>query len=376
MQDQSVYLARCEQYSEEAVREAVTKIFAAFGGVASLCGGKKVLLKPNLLLAVEPDDAATTHPIVVQAVAALCIEAGCSVTIADSAGGPYTVGHLKRLYEKTGLDKVAARTGAALSYNTAAHTVSYPEGKTSKSFSIIDPITEADFIIDLAKMKTHGFATYTGAVKNMFGSVPGLTKPVMHSRYPDRDTFCSMLVDLCGCTKPGFSLIDGVVGMEGHGPSGGTPKAAHVLIGAKNPHAADLAAVQIMGLRANQVPTLVEAMRRRLIPTEWKQLTLLGDPIASFQTHFQPAGNVKKGIRERLPSFLLPFVGNLGKPYPEIELDKCIGCGDCMRTCPRKVITIVHGKASIDYSGCIRCYCCHELCRIRAIRFRHRPMRQ
>ena len=216
-------------------------------------------------------------------------------------------------------------------------------------------------------MKTHGLTYYTGAVKNCFGCIPGLTKPVLHSRYPDPKVFCSMLVDLCECIKPGLSLIDGIVGMERHGPTGGQPKRAKVLIGARNPHAADLAAVHIMGFRPEQVPTLMEAIGRGLIPSSYKELQLLGDPVSQFETSFLPARKDGKTLLKLVPRPLRPKAENLLTPYPVIHPETCVGCGECVRTCPQKTICLEKRKAAINYSRCIRCYCCQELCPRRAI---------
>lgn len=155
--------------------------------------------------------------------------------------------------------------------------------------------------------------------------------------------------------------------MERHGPTGGQPKTAKVLIGARNPHAADLAAVHIMGFRPEQIPTLIEAIHRGLIPSSYKELQLLGDPVSQFETSFLPARKDGKTLLKLIPRSLRPKAENLLAPYPVIHSETCVGCGDCMRTCPQKTIGFVKRVAVIDYSRCIRCYCCQELCPQRAI---------
>lgn len=274
------------------------------------------------------------------------------------------------------MEEAAQKTGAGLNFDTQSRTIGYAPGKTAHSFPIIQPVLDADIIINLGKLKTHGLTYYTGAVKNLFGVIPGLTKPVFHSRYPRMEDFCSMLVDLCECVKPHFSIIDGIIGMEGHGPTGGNPKAAKVLIGSTNPHAADLAAIQIMGFHPEQVPTILEAQKRGLIPGSYKELTLLGTPIKKLETRFLPSRREGRKILKFLPRSLRPGMEDLLAPYPIIQQEKCIGCGDCVRTCPQNIITISKNKkAVIHYQKCIRCYCCQELCRKRAIQLKRKLRR-
>ena len=372
--DNRVCLARSDSYALEEVRGAVHRCFEAFGGARALCGGKKVVVKPNLLLAFPPEAAATTHPAVVQAVCEELIAAGCTVTIAESAGGASVMQRQKRLYSVTGMEQAARDSGAALPLEFDVKTVRHPEGQVCTSFHMLADIADAEFLVDVGKIKTHSFAYYTGAVKNLFGSIPGLTKPAMHSLYPDRGRFAGMIADLCEAVHPGFCILDGIVGMEGHGPSGGSPKRANVICAGINPYAVDLAAMQIMGLDPAKAPVQCEGIRRGQAPEKPEELTLLGDPIQSFETHFVPADGSKKAAHPLLPKPIRKVLDNRFKVYPEVIRKKCVGCGECAKTCPRQTIRIADKKASIRYEGCIRCYCCHELCPRQAIRFVRKPV--
>ena len=50
----------------------------------------------------------------------------------------------------------------------------------------------------------------SGAVKNLFGCIPGLRKPEMHCLKPNIDSFCDMLIDLSLAVKPTLSVMDAV----------------------------------------------------------------------------------------------------------------------------------------------------------------------
>ena len=180
-----------------------------------------------------------------------------------------------------------------------------------------------------------------------------------------------MIVDLCQLVSPDFSVIDGVVGMQGKGPSGGTPKEAGILLGGVNPHAVDLAGVRVMGFKTEDVPTVYDAQERGIIPKTPYELEYLGDDPKVHELHFVPASSKVPGFLIRLvPEKFRRLIGCLITPYPYIQEKKCVGCGACARTCPMHTIKIVDGKAKIDYSQCVKCYCCHELCPPKAIGFK------
>ena len=81
-------------------------------------------------------------------------------------------------------------------------SVKTPEGSLVPAFNIIRPIAEADFIINIAKLKTHGMTKYSAGMKNLFGCIPGLQKPEMHSRFPDPHQFCRMICELDRLISP------------------------------------------------------------------------------------------------------------------------------------------------------------------------------
>ncbi len=362
--DNCVYLASCANYEEENVCRAVHDTLEAFGGAAALAGGKQVLIKANLLMSSTPEKAVTTHPSVITAIAREFVAAGCTVEIADSCGGVYNKSVLEKLYAVCGMKRAAESSGAILNYDTTSFERELPDGVRIKRVQMISPVERADFIISAAKMKTHGFAYYTGAVKNMFGVIPGLNKAVMHSRFPEKRAFCEMLVDLCDGVKPDLSIIDGIVGMEGAGPSGGEPKHAGVIIGARNPYAADLAAMRIMGLDEKKSYVHVCARSRGFV----SDVEYIGESVEKFVTQFVPPyKRESKTLLRILPGAARAYTERFFASYPLVNSNKCVGCGECARACPESTITIREKKADINYKKCIRCYCCHELCPARAI---------
>ena len=375
MADNRVFIAACDEYEEIKVGAAVGRCLSYFGGAQALVRpGAHVVIKPNLLMPSRPDEARTTHPAVVLALAREFLSAGAQVSVAESCGGVYNVPMLKMLYRSCGLEAALKDSGVKLNYDTASRQTQISSEAKIRSVPVITPVLEADFVVSLGKVKTHGLTAFTGAVKNLFGTVPGLKKAALHSALPQADDFCGMIVDVCEAVGPGLSLLDGVIGMEGDGPAGGSPRSLGALIASLNPHAADLAAAGLIGLDPESVPTLRIAAKRGLVPNSLRELTLAGDDYKALRTRFRPAGTTKAGKRGRwVPGPLRPIYKKLFMPYPLIKKEECVGCGACERICPRHIITVKNHKAQIDYKDCIKCYCCHEMCSYKAIDFTRRP---
>lgn len=374
MEETQVYAASCPDYgqAEGAIRALVEQM----GGMGRFVRpGERIVLKANLLRAAPPESAICTHPAVVEAVAKLVKEAGGTPVICDSPGGAlHKEAVLRSLYEKTGMAAAAAAAGAELSMDSSTRTVSLPEGKVLRQAEIITPVAEADGVIDLCKMKTHVLMSMTGAVKNLFGVIPGLSKVGYHATHPDHATFADVLLDLTGYVKPRLSLMDGILAMEGDGPgSSGTPRQAGLLLASANPLALDTAAGAIMNLPRQDNPVLLAAERRGLTPCRMEDVELIGGTVEELRmADYKFPASTK--------SNLMDFLGPLARPAerlckkalsqtPRIDGAKCVGCGICAKSCPGQAIamTAPGKKARISQKACIHCYCCHELCPQKAV---------
>ena len=374
MEETQVYAASCPDYEQAEV--CIRALVEQMGGMGRFVRpGERIVLKANLLRAAPPESAICTHPAVVEAVAKLVKEAGGTPVICDSPGGAlHKEAVLRSLFEKTGMAAVAAAAGAELSMDSSTRTVSLPEGKVLRQAEIITPVAEADGVIDLCKMKTHVLMSMTGAVKNLFGVIPGLSKVGYHATHPDHATFADVLLDLTGYVKPRLSLMDGILAMEGDGPgSSGTPRQAGLLLAAANPLALDTAAGAIMNLPRQDNPVLLAAERRGLTPCRMEDVELIGGTVEELRmADYKFPASTK--------SNLMDFLGPLARPAerlckkalsqtPRIDGAKCVGCGICAKSCPGQAIamTAPGKKARISQKACIHCYCCHELCPQKAV---------
>lgn len=358
-----VCLKACNSYNQEEISFAVDEILTALGGMeAFVSPGDRVLIKPNLLAAKSVSTATTTHPALVKEIAKRVKAAGGIAVIADSPGGPYQSALLKNLYRVCGIDKAAEESGATLNFDTSVIDMENPKGETCKSFAVIKPFADCDKVINLAKLKSHGMTYYTGGVKNLFGLIGGLTKAEYHLRYKEKEIFCNMLVDLCDFASPVLTIIDGVVGMEGDGPSNGIPRAIGVMIGSKSPYLCDLAAMKIIGAKPDEVAPLKLAIKRGLCPERVEE-HLCGDEIEQFMiSDFRFPDTKSVTFDDHLPKFISKLANKVLLPYPKYDRTKCIGCMHCKTVCPADALTKKNGVPSLNKRKCIRCYCCQELC--------------
>ncbi len=331
--------------------------------------GMRVALKPNLVMKRAPERATTTHPAVVTAaVRALRRRGVRDIVLAESPGGPYTRAALEGIYAACGMADAAREADFRLNTDMSSDTLTCETFLRCASFPVIRPILEADAVLNLPKLKTHGMTTMSAAVKNLFGCVPGLQKPELHYRYRQEDAFCEMLLDLAQAVGPAASIVDAVVSMERDGPSGGTPKRTGFLAGSRNPFALD--AVLADFARLSPVETVRLSLAHGLTPP-LEEIERLGDEAVGVA--FVPPRTKSLDFLDRLPRPLRPAarsaVKRLAEARPEVTR-RCVGCGKCAESCPAHIIRIERGRAVIDRMNCIRCFCCHEMCPAGAIRIR------
>ena len=357
-----VSVQRVETYAPAPLDHAVAAHFEALGIERDLRPGMRVLLKPNLLAARDPAQAVTTHPELLAAVARWLRARGITrITLADSPGGVYSAGMLRRLYAACGLAPLSALLTLNEDVSSGARG----------GFSLITPVLEADYIINCPKLKTHGLTVLTAGVKNLFGCIPGLKKPEWHCKRPTIGGFSRMLIDLCQAVAPQVTLLDAIDCIEGNGPGGGEVRRMGVTLCSRSPYALDGEAARLMGLRAGMAPT-VEAARELGLLNE--AVTLSGDALVPADPPFVLPDAIlgrehalsRKGLFHR-------FFGQ-GRALPCVDAAKCAGCGRCAESCPMHIIRMQNGKAVMAARGCISCFCCQEMCPAHAIGVRKKRL--
>ncbi|HOG48446.1 MAG TPA: DUF362 domain-containing protein [Anaerolineae bacterium] len=371
-----VYIGRCRSYEQAGVDAAIRQAVAALGGIERFVQpGQRIMLKPNLLLLKGPETAICTHPAIVQAVAAMVREAGAVPLIADSSGGgtSHNPRSLRSLYRISGMEQAAAASGAELNMDCEGLEVPCPEGGLVKMLDVMRPATQVDAIINLPKLKTHGLLRYTGAVKNLFGLVPGRVKLGYHTKLQDAARFSEMLLDIVLWARPALTIMDAIVGMDGDGPSAGRPKEMGLILAGEDCTALDLAALDIIGMDPATVPTMRAALSRGLTSGRAADLEILGERLGDVRVPDFDAPSHGSFDVTLIPPGIRRWLTNQFVARPHAS-GRCTGCGVCAENCPVGAISVENRRARMDLGHCIRCYCCHELCPQHAVELKRPPL--
>jgi uncharacterized protein (DUF362 family)/Pyruvate/2-oxoacid:ferredoxin oxidoreductase delta subunit len=353
----AVSIVRCGEYDRVRTYEAVAEAVGLLGGIrAFVRPGERVLIKPNLLKARPPAAAVTTHPEVVRAAIRLVREAEGVPLVGDSPG----IGDLRSVSERAGILSVIEEEGAALADFDAVVTVK--GGGRFQRFEIARAAAEADAIFNLPKLKTHGMTVLTGAVKNLFGCVPGKRKVQWHfNTGVDHQAFARLLVELSASLKPRLTVMDAVVAMEGNGPGSGDPRPVGLLLAGGDPVAVDAVAAEVVGVPPLELPVLRAAIDAGIGEAHSERITIVGEPLdGSRVEHFILPP--REHTEWRMPEWSRRFLKDALTTRPVIDHRACIRCGICRQDCPRQAIAEVNGRLVINYRDCIRCFCCQEFC--------------
>jgi uncharacterized protein (DUF362 family)/Pyruvate/2-oxoacid:ferredoxin oxidoreductase delta subunit len=371
----TVSISRCTTYESFDVQESLAVVLAPLGGMAAFVSpGQRVLLKVNLLSKAVPERAVTTHPELVRAVIRSVRAAGGVVTVGDSPGGPNTPGQWRGISTESGIAAVCSEEGAPLVlFDDDCVRAPSSQGSLYGAFTLGRAVVETDVLITLPKFKTHGFMMFTGAVKNLFGCIPGLDKAQYHLKVPDRDDFGSMLVDLLLACRPALAIMDAVVGMEGDGPAGGTPRQIGALLASSDSVALDVVASAMAGLDPMEVYSNKAAARRGLGPAAVDQVEIAG----VGWRELAPTGFAlpARDASARFPKWLARRMRGWTTARPVLE--RASGCTKCLRcqdSCPVGAIVVGTDGPVFDHNLCIRCYCCQELCPPQVIGLRVPPV--
>ena len=336
-----VSIVRCESYNKGEVKKALEDSLKNIN--FEFKKGMKILIKPNILAPNKPEDAITTHPIVIEELCKVFKKFDAEIFIGDSSGVDTDLA-----LEVSGMIGLS-KYGKIINFEKIEKKFFRLE---SKKMDIPLPkiIFDVDLVINIAKMKTHSLTGVTLCVKNLYGCIPGKLKETLHRTFSRVNEFSKFLLYIHNKIKPQLNIIDGIVGIEGEGPSTSGKKInSKVIVAGKNAIAVDFAGSRFMGFNPNSIYT------NKLSGVKLKEIEIIGNAKDSK-------------LKFKKPKFMfIPFL-NTFFPVSKIKFNKknCKKCRLCQEKCPVHVICF-KPFPECDNKKCIKCLCCMEICPYNAV---------
>lgn len=273
-------LVRCSTYEPRLVEAAVDRALQLLGGLEQFVKrGNRVLVKPNLLTGQPPEHAATTHPQIVEAVLARLVDLGAQPTIGDSPA----FGRVVKVAESCGVGAVARKYGVPIVEFASPMTVASPRPEVMRHFVVERVVAEADVVINLPKLKSHRQLGFTGALKNLYGCMPGKRKAYYHMARGGKDAdFAQLVSAFAYAIAPELNLADGVIAMHRDGPTGGDPRPVGVLAASADPAAVDAVLEGIIRPPREDSLMLNACRTLRLGTPDLDRIDLRGESIAEL----------------------------------------------------------------------------------------------
>jgi len=357
---------------EDAVERNVRRMFDMAGGIGKyVAEGDRVLVKPNFIVPKKSSTGATTDLAVIEAVVKVVLD--CKAVPIIGEGVPFAY-DADTTFKRVGVHKLAEKYEIELvNMDQYPHEiVEFDHPLVLDEIPVSRLVFEVDRIINLPVMKTHTQTTITLGMKNLKGCIPGKHKLTVHQLGVSEG-----VVDLNTVVKPTFTLIDGIVGMDGNGPSNGRPKRMDLLLGSDDVLALEIVGAKIMGFDPYAVRHIYLARDKGIGEYDFNNIRVLGERIDDVRSDFSlPVLKISKWFGPLVLGRLLPMLARCGvditaisqrvttrlMPYPTFA-DKCTGCGNCIKNCPEQAITFAGDcNPVIDKKKCIKCYVCDEVC--------------
>ena len=339
------------------ISEIIKNVFELFK-VGDKVKDKKILVKPNLLGAFPPERGVTTDPRIISAIVKELKRSNPKAIIVGDNSGSIHFDPFK-IAKTTGI--LEASDGCYR--NIAEEIVEVKvESKFIDKLFISKIVKEADYVINVPKFKTHSLTTITGAIKNMFGIIPGGKKAQLHTLNRSIAEFAELLIDIYQIRIPDLNIMDAIIGMEGAGPTNGKIRIINKIISSDNGISLDSVMAAMMGLKPDAIELLQVAKERNLGETDISNIIIYGElkAISGFKTP-------NNGLLQKIIKIVVPHIFNHNKVIPIVNHNKCKICKKCIEVCPVSAMNLTNKFPEADRKKCISCFCCDEHCPYGAI---------
>jgi uncharacterized protein (DUF362 family)/NAD-dependent dihydropyrimidine dehydrogenase PreA subunit len=341
----------------ENVRNAVDRAFELF---PVECGGRKVLIKPNVLRASEARESIVTNPAVLRAVVEKVETMNPAQIVVGDNPGLFSYGANEESFQKTGL--MEAAKGYYRNIGIDSKKMAFNPDFMS-TVSVSSTVLEADVVISLPKFKTHGLTVLTGAIKNSYGILPGAQKAMLHKAAGSPERFHEVVVDVFRLRVPDLFLVDAIVGMEGNGPASPMLRDIGLFLASDNAVAMDAVIAIMMGLEPGRLKFLRKAKDDGLGDYDLSTIEIIGELQKLSDFKLPPLGG--EAMLQNAPIQEMIYGCSVLRPQADPSL--CTACGTCIDHCAVSALSMHGNLPVVDADTCITCFCCQEMCPEKAI---------
>ena len=373
MNKAKVSIVRAHDYDYAEIYAVMKKGIELIGGLAKIVPpGSNVFVKINHLSSPSPvEKGIVTHPVFVEVVLDLLKAVSANITVGDDiqsgTGDGFQISGFRQMCRRVGVRLINLREIGFV--KTACN------GHFLENIYLSKIALDADVIINLPKLKTHSLCVLTGGVKNMYGTIPIGLRRKFHGAYIRNEDFSHVVTDIFSAIRPQLTIMDGIIAMEGEGPSAGSLRRLGIILASQDAVAIDAVATKIIGLNPMDIYTTRYSDERGLGVGDLRNIEVGGGEIDSVLTPaFRPprvAGlpfsSAINTLVKLVPLFLPRLILRKLAIKPSVIEHRCTGCAECKNICPIEAISIHSETAKIDHNICIECMCCHEVCRFDAI---------
>jgi len=340
-----------------------------------------ILVKPNLNNYLPSLLGGTTDIRIIDGVLSYLHTLGYkNVVLAD--GSNIGIHHNKfNIFNILGLDSLAKSYGYRVVDLNNTDSIEIKLG--SRTTKLAKICKESDYFINLPKIKTHTEAGLSICMKNLMGCLVGFNKRQVHlGLFEKRRKMGERLYQLNQILKPDLHIVDGLIAMEGDGPSAGKPRKLDLLIYGEDPLKIDWLCAKLLGFQPEKIPyfpkNYSEKVDNNNIPmfNDFKkpQLNIFGQIFLRnlFAHRLRTIGFLDKIFMSSFVSWVLISLGirqediNIISSHPkvkELRLDhsNCDSCSICSVYCP---VDIKLEEENFDFknSKCIKCLNCYYIC--------------
>ena len=358
----------------DTCEKAIDQVFETFPTDVK---GKRVVLKVNGLKGGDPHKTAftTDYRFLAKVISKVESMGAKEILVGDSTGTQF-YGRSEEVFEQSRMKEAAGKYYKNFNKNV---TVVNLERPIKRDIAVLKDVLDAEVLIALPKMKTHGMARLSGSVKLCFGIIAGAQKVWYHYMTVFPETFAEILVEAYMLRQPDLVIMDAITAMEGYGPASNNTHEVGKIIAGDNCTTIDTAIADMIGYEVDEIPMLRLCRDRKLGETDISKIEIIGDNRINKQ-YFLPAEPV---ATYGVPAFYQEGVGVLYASIehyrdkvawrPVIDRELCTQCQECkkehlcVKYCPFGALTSGGEGPKLDRDKCHICCTCMEWCPNKAL---------